>query len=175
MRPPAPTRAFWSESRYCPDCKQHRPWFFFHKFNTGGKCKTCYRAYQRKQKAAYFKNNPEQLAKMRARYLAHSRKRPRELTRARTSLYKLRKRNPKLVPRWVTIESLLPIYAEAVRLEQENPGYLYIVRHIYPLGNIKDVCGLHTIDNLRLVRHKKPKEKGFCPSVLSSPRSKSSS
>ena len=164
MRLPAKTRAFWSRAEYCRGCQQHRPWFFFHqKFRTGGLCKICYRKRTKQRVAQHRKNlkNPR-LSEIRAKDLARSAQEDVAYRRCRQYFGKLRIRKPKSVPRWVTIESLLPIYVYAAQLEEEDPGHKYVVSHVYPIANSREVCGLHTIDNLRIIRKKNAK--GSSPS-----------
>lgn len=153
---PGKNRAFWSRSEYCRKCKQHRPWFFFpENYDGRGLCKVHYREETAARIRKYKAKNAE---KVRKKNLDVINERPRSLMRCRSIYYRLRKRN--LVPRWVTIESLLPIYEYAEQLEQENPGYKYWVSHVLPLANSDEVCGLHTIDNLRIVKRKKPSAEG---------------
>lgn len=59
------------------------------------------------------------------------------------------------------MESLLPIYEFAEQLDKEHPEYRHVVTHIYPIATDKNVCGLHRIENLRIVRSKISNEGGY--------------
>lgn len=117
------------------------------------RCLPCRRTQERiKKRAQRAKANEAQLQLRRARDNAVGQT---DLKRCTDALKKVRKRTPKNIPKWVTIDTLLPIYRYAARLDQEEPGYWHIVSHKVPLRLDKDVCGLHTIDNLIIKRSRK--------------------
>ena len=73
-----------------------------------------------------------------------------ELYKALTSVRKRRHRSA--TPKWVTPEekkAIRQLYLEAQRLTKIT-GERYVVDHIYPLIS-EQVCGLHTIRNLRIM------------------------
>jgi hypothetical protein len=138
VRIPGKSRAFWSKTIHCRDCGKPRPWFMA---ATKSRCLPCQRIKNREKQARFRAKNS--VSKRNTLPLAER--------RCRDNYYKIRARSPKNIPKWVTIESLLPIYEYAERLDDENPGYKHVVSHKFRLKG-KRVCGLHTLKNLVIIR-----------------------
>ncbi len=162
MALPAISRAYWTSTFHCQDCKKPRPTILQSKSASpyaGQICIVC----DRKKKTE--KTNKSRLlesalrTKIRkqndcSRHKTYS----IPLCRARDAFYKIRtraaQRGYKSIPTWSNIEQVTPIYEYAYKLELENPGYSFTVKHIHPLTptNREKVCGLHTIKNLRILK-----------------------
>jgi len=119
-------------------------------------CKVCYqaktRAYFRERRA---KETPAEHLARKANLAAYMRNRPVEFKRCEDAYKKVGHRAPNHIPRWVTMESLLPVYAKAAQMDEDEPEYWHIVSHLIPLRMDRKVCGLHVINNLVIKRSKK--------------------
>ena len=173
----APSRAYWSETIHCKDCGKPRPWFLAAKNAEGGlssvRCIPCQKERNRlRMKKSRELRSKEKIRQDKIRDLARKQFFRPSLRRCRDTYYRIRKRNPKSIPKWVTIESLVPIYEYAELLDEEFPEFSHAVEHINSIAKDKSVCGLHTIDNLQIVRCKRVNGKAFCPIGLTSPKNK---
>lgn len=177
MKLAAQSRAYWTETIHCKYCGKPRPWFLAAKTPTGGlsrvQCIPCKREKSRQAMAkSRAKRSREKIALDKQRDLQNKKFIAPSLRRCRDAYYKIRKQSPKSIPKWVTIESLMPIYDYAERLDDEKPEFRHVIEHVYPVSKDKAVCGLHTIENLRIVRCKRVNGRAFYPTDLHSPRSK---
>ena len=142
----------WKKVAQCTKCGNVRPSFLFSQKRSV--CDLCERHRRNK-------NNRSSRRARRDEVRAYERQRyhdtPVPLRRCRNSYYKIRGRAPQNVPFWSTMESVLPIYEYAHELDlSTGPEFRHNVCHIYPLRG-KEVCGLHTLKNLRIVRSKIPR------------------
>ena len=135
-------------TKRCVRCDVDRPDFLFSL--TRSVCDSCVRQRQRlMNRRSRLRRGDKLRAINRQRY--HDT--PVPLRRCRNSYYQIRIRSPQNIPFWSTIGSVLPVYEYAHTLSLENPGFRYKVCHIVPMRG-KEVCGLHTLENLRIVRSK---------------------
>jgi len=151
---PAISRAYWTSTFHCQGCNKPRPTILQ---SARQICIVCDRKTNR------YKTHRSRLLETALRTKIRKRKdcsRHRAysipLRRARDAFYKIRRRamqrGYKSIPTWSNIEQVTPIYEYAYKLELENPGYRFTVKHIYPLASREKVCGLHTIKNLRILK-----------------------
>lgn len=151
MALPAVSRAFWSRTIHCKVCKKPRPFFLAASKSV---CKVCSRKKNR-EKIKNFRDSPTSILS-----LQKAREKDRvlkatidpALSRCRNNYYKICKRRPSSVPKWVRMDDILPIYRYAATLDAEHPMYRHEIEHIYPLGKDKNVCGLHVLSNMRIRR-----------------------
>lgn len=101
------------------------------------------RIYNRK--ATYYKNNKEYILSRTKEYQRKNRAAYNAASKERTLLKNNR------VPKWFNKEKVIEIYKECKRLKTET-GIFYVVDHIVPLKG-KNVSGLHTHENLRIVEY----------------------
>jgi len=152
---PAVSRAYWFNTFHCTSCRKPRPTILQ---ATAETCVVC------KKKEAYKKviksRNSEsplrtKLRKQKDREYKRFVSIPQR--RARDAYYKVRQRHGKSIPTWSNIEDITPIYEYAYKLETEDPAHRYTVEHIYSLlpTSKGQVCGLHTIKNLRIRKARK--------------------
>ena len=144
------SRLSWNKAQRCTKCGVDRPHFFFNRAKTV--CDPCQRQRMRRNFARWqARDRKAARAKALKAYYAT----PVPLRRCRSAYYQIRRHTPHNVPAWATIRSLLPIYEYAHELDSRDPDYRHIVVHIVPLTKQKDVCGLHTIKNLRILRKRR--------------------
>jgi hypothetical protein len=150
MSLPAISRAFWSSTGHCRDCGKPRPFFLM---ALKYRCIPCNRI-RNVEKMRKSRLSASELRVQLTKHADISRKdkiRP-HIRRCRDNFYKIRSRAPNSIPKWVTIDSLLPIYEYAELLDDEDPDFRHVVSHVYPIATDKSVCGLHRIENLRVIK-----------------------
>jgi hypothetical protein len=150
--------------KQCTKCKETKEVSEFHrdksrKDGLRNICKVCVVSYMGK----YYIENKELVIRKSARWVAANRKRHNEKcnrwakhNRAKVNARTARRyaSKTKATPGWVTNDSdMLWLITEAydlARLRTEVTGKKWEVDHIIPLRG-KDVCGLHTPFNLRVI------------------------
>ena len=164
MRYAAPSRAYWSGTFHCRECKRPRPTILR---GSKRRCIMHQRVYNaEKMRKSRARATPQRIAATKQWKKEYDANTPLYRVRSDGYFFKIRAKSPKSVPGWVSMESLYPIYRRAQVLDEENPDLQHAVCHIYPIFMSVHVCGLHTIDNLRIVSYKRRKEGGFCPNAL---------
>lgn len=120
-----PEANYESKFRLCSTCGEEKPGLEFNKRKAGkgGLCSQC-----KECDSKYRKGNPHISTAIAAR---------------RRSIKK------KAIPKWYDKEKVDAIYAECAITTKET-GVMHHVDHIVPLQS-KWVCGLHTIENLRII------------------------
>lgn len=98
----------------------------------------------KKANISWNRKNRERLKAQSAIWRASNRPRVNALEAARRSAKLL------AVPKWADIGSILNIYAEARRITDQT-GIQHVVDHVIPLRG-KNVCGLHVLENLRVIQ-----------------------
>ena len=106
---------------------------------------------ERQQQAEYCRLNPEKIKVHRERYKRTNKGTVNATTRKRQA------QKINATPAWADLEQIKRIYTLCAKVS-ERTGVLHHVDHIIPLKG-KDVCGLHTEKNLRVIPAKMNLEK----------------
>ena len=154
MALPAISRAYWTNTFHCQSCRKPRPVILQSTVTTCVVCKKK-RNYKKVIKSRALET-PLRTKLRRQKDLEYKRSISIPQRRARDAYYKVRARSQtrgmKSIPTRSNIENITPIYDYAYKLETNDPAHQYTVEHIYSLlpTSKGQVCGLHTIKNLRI-------------------------
>lgn len=161
----------------CTNCETEKEVGEFYSNGKGGyrsRCKSCYSLYKSPKRKEvlrkYRENNNQSIKESAKRYRDSNKqklkdsfkeyrkrtenkagKRYRSRNKGRYSYYAAKRRAAKLkaTPKWVDWDKIRLIYQKAKELS-DLLGITLEVDHVIPLQG-KDVCGLHTWDNLQLL------------------------
>jgi len=151
---------------FCQDCQREVPTALAH---NADRCIPCARLKCRLYRRKNIKEMSEaERLELRTKNAALKRNEPVEWKRCYDAWKKISYRCPKHIPKWVSMESLLPIYCKAAQMDRDEPDYWHIVCHLIPLRMVKEVCGLHALSNLIIKRSKKLSGKGISHRILRS-------
>ena len=148
-RLPAPSRAFWKNTIHCKLCKRPRPAFL--QSRSKGVCIPCFRgrntlAQRRSREAEDSERRERRLHAARERKKTY----PKYLKRARDAYDREWKKNWKAVRG--KPEDFFAIYKKAEELASQDPDHNYIIVQKIPMRQRKEVCGLFTPTNLRILK-----------------------
>lgn len=152
-RLPAPSRAFWKNTIHCKLCKRPRPAFL--QSRSKRVCIPCFRG---RATLAQRKSRSNEGSKRREQRLLAARERiktyPKHILRARKAFSREWAINPLAVRG--KPEDFFAIYAKAEELASNDPTHNYIIVQKIPMRQRKEVCGLFTPTNLRILKTTKP-------------------
>ena len=154
--------------KFCYRCQEQKPIDSFTKNKSkkdglATECKPCKRLLDKN----YFQNNAEKIRDVVAKYrnenkekanqsIKNSKAKKQEKYKALKVKYKTSKL--KAIPKWADLEKISCLYSVATMLNKYG-SEIYHVDHIVPLRS-KLVCGLHTYENLRVIKAKDNLSKG---------------